>query len=165
MRHTVKTLGERHQASLVSVFGVGHFSLRDIAIDANGIDRVLPPISGFVLTQTKDSPLAQVLIQSPKPDSPENATILAVWTYGLGRTAALTTDGGARWASSWTEWAGYEKFHSQLVRWLMRPTGDTGKFTIATKVEDGQVEVRQGGTGLCGSTRDFGRRKSRTGRC
>ncbi len=107
----------------------------------DGVDRVLPPISGFVLTQTKESPLAQVLIQSPKPDSPENATVLAVWTYGLGRTAVLTTDAGARWASSWTEWEGYDKFYSQLVRWLMRPTGDTGKFTIATQVRDGEVQV------------------------
>lgn len=107
----------------------------------DGIDRVLPPISGFVLTQTKDSPLAQVLVQSPKPDSPENATVLAVWPYGLGRTAVLTTDAGARWTADWTEWAGYDKFYSQLVRWLMRPTGDTGKFTIATQVRDGEVHV------------------------
>ncbi|MGB0598920.1 MAG: VWA domain-containing protein [Rubripirellula sp.] len=106
-----------------------------------GIDRVLPPISGFVLTQAKESPLSQVLIQSPKPDSPENASILAVWQYGLGRTAVLTTDAGARWTSAWTEWAGYDKFHSQLVRWLMRPTGDTGKYTIATQVRDGEVQV------------------------
>jgi uncharacterized membrane protein/Mg-chelatase subunit ChlD len=107
----------------------------------DGIDRVLPSLNGFVLTQAKDSPLAQVLIQSPKPDSPENATILAVWTYGLGRTAVLTTDAGARWTADWTEWSGYDKFYSQLVRWLMRPTGDTGKFTIATQVRDGQVHV------------------------
>lgn len=110
----------------------------------DGIDRTLPSISGFVLTQTKDSPLAQVLVRSPKtpePYSPENATILAVWTYGLGRTAVLTTDAGARWASDWSEWEGYEKFHSQLVRWLMRPTGDTGKFTIATQVRDRKVQV------------------------
>lgn len=109
-----------------------------------GIDRFLPNISGYVLTQTKDSPLAQVLIRSPKtpePYSPENATILAVWTYGLGRTAVLTTDAGNRWASDWTKWEGYDKFHSQLVRWLMRPTGDTGKFTIATQVRDRQVHV------------------------
>ncbi len=107
----------------------------------DGVDRVLPSISGFVLTQAKESSLAQVLIQSPKPDSPENATILAVWTYGLGRTAVLTTDSGTRWASSWTEWGGYDKLYSQLVRWLMRPTGDTGKFTIATQIRDGQVQV------------------------
>ncbi len=107
----------------------------------DGVDRLLPRIGGFVLTQTKDSPLAQVLIQSPKPDSPENATILAAWTYGLGRTAVLTTDAGARWAGDWTQWGDYEKFYSQLVRWLMRPTGDTGKFTIATQVRDGEIEV------------------------
>lgn len=107
----------------------------------DGVDRVVPQISGFVLTQTKDSPLAQVLIQSPKPDSPENATVLAVWNYGLGRTAVLTTDAGAQWASDWTSWSGYEKFYSQLVRWLMRPTGDTGKFTIASQVRDGEVQV------------------------
>ncbi|OYP35042.1 VWA domain-containing protein [Rhodopirellula sp. MGV] len=107
----------------------------------DGIDRNLPPITGFVMTQTKDSPLAQVLIQSPQPEQPENATILAAWTYGLGRTAVLTTDAGARWAGSWTDWDNYEKFHSQLVRWLMRPTGDTGKFSIATAVKDGEVQV------------------------
>ena len=107
----------------------------------DGIDRVFPSISGFVMTQTKDSPLAQVLIQSPKPDTPENATVLAVWTYGLGRTAVITTDSGERWASEWTNWEGYEKFYSQLVRWLMRPTGDTGKFSIVTQVRDGQVQV------------------------
>jgi uncharacterized membrane protein/Mg-chelatase subunit ChlD len=107
----------------------------------DGVDRVLPNINGFVLTQVKDSPLSQVLIQSPKPESPENATILAVWTYGLGRTAVLTTDSGARWAGDWNQWASYGKFYSQLVRWLMRPTGDTGKFTIATSSRDGQVQV------------------------
>lgn len=107
----------------------------------DGIDRILPRIDGLVLTQTKDTPLAQVLIQSPKPDSPENATVLAVWPYGLGRTAVLTTDAGARWTKEWAQWDGFEKFHSQLVRWLMRPTGDNGSYSIATNFKDGEVEV------------------------
>ena len=107
----------------------------------DGVDRVLPNIHGFVLTQVKDSPLTQVLIQSPQPEAAENATILAVWSYGLGRTAVLTTDGGARWAQDWVKWDGYDKLYSQLVRWLMRPTGDTGKFSIATQVREGEVHV------------------------
>ncbi|NND99548.1 MAG: VWA domain-containing protein [Pirellulaceae bacterium] len=107
----------------------------------DGIDPVLPPIRGFVFTQTKDSPLAQVLIQSPKPQQPENATVLAVWPYGFGRSAVLTTDAGARWAGQWNDWGGYDKFFSQLVRWLMRPTSDNGKFTIATQVRDGEVQI------------------------
>jgi hypothetical protein len=106
-----------------------------------GIDDLLPPITGFVLTQTKQSPLAQVLVRSPSPEQADNATVLAVWTYGLGRTAVLTTDAGGRWAQSWTDWADYDKFYSQLVRWLMRPTGDTGKFDLATQIRDGEVQV------------------------
>lgn len=106
-----------------------------------GIDSVLPPITGFVLTEVKQSPLVQVLAQSPLPKERDNATVLAVWNYGLGRTAVLTTDAGGRWARSWTEWGDYDKFFSQLVRWLMRPTGDTGKFDLATQVRDGQVQV------------------------
>lgn len=106
-----------------------------------GIEKVLPPITGFVLTQTKDSPLTQVLIQSPKPESPENATIAATWTYGLGRTAVITTDAGARWAANWSNWDGYQKLYSQIVRWLMRPTGDTGQFSISSTTRDGEVEV------------------------
>ena len=108
----------------------------------DGIDRVFPNTRGFVMTQTKETSLAQVLLQSNKPaGQPENATILAVWPYGAGRTAVLTTDAGARWASTWNQWEDYEKFFSQLVRWTMRPTGDTGKYSIATNVKDGEVQV------------------------
>ena len=107
----------------------------------DGIDVQLPPITGFVMTQTKDSPLAQVLIRSPKPDAPANSSVLAAWTYDQGRTAVLTTDTGARWASSWAEWPDYDKFFSQLVRWLMRPTGDTGKYALSTNFSDGEVQI------------------------
>jgi uncharacterized membrane protein len=107
----------------------------------DGIDTSLPSIRGFVMTQTKSSPLAQVVLRSPKPDSPENATILATWNFGLGRTAVLTTDAGKVWSDSWVSWPGFEKLHSQLVRWLMRPSGDTGQFSLATNVADGRVEV------------------------
>lgn len=106
-----------------------------------GLGQTLPRTDGFVLTEVKESPLVQVLVQSPQPEDPSNATVLAVWTYGLGRTAVLTTDAGSRWAEPWTRWAGYDKFFAQLVRWLMRPSGDTGKFSLATRVEDGRIEV------------------------
>lgn len=107
----------------------------------DGIDRTLPPITGFVMTQTKDSPLAQVILRSPEPSSAENSTIMAVWTYKAGRTAVVTTDAGSRWASSWVDWPGYDKLWTQTVRWVMRPTGDTGKFDLATQVRDGEVQV------------------------
>jgi hypothetical protein len=106
-----------------------------------GIDSAPPPIRGFVLTELKRNPLVEVSLISPDPVEERNATILASWTYGLGRAAVLTTDAGKRWADNWTGWGGYDQLFSQLVRWSMRPTGDQGSFTVATESENGQVRV------------------------
>ncbi|MCP4194603.1 MAG: VWA domain-containing protein [Planctomycetaceae bacterium] len=106
-----------------------------------GIDSPPPPISGFVLTRLKDNNLVEVSLISPDPVQEKNATILASWTYGLGRTAVLTTDAGKRWANNWTGWEGYDQLFSQLVRWSMRPTGNEGNFTVATDAKDGKVRV------------------------
>lgn len=106
-----------------------------------GLDRELPNLKGFVLTSVKDSPLVQVPIRSNTPSEPENQTILATWTYGAGRTAVFTSDAGKVWAGSWTDWSGYDQFFSQLVRWTMRPTASDNKFSVATNVNNGQVEV------------------------
>jgi len=106
----------------------------------NGIEE-LPPITGFVQTSVKQNPLVEVSLVSPEPAGEENATILASWTYGLGKSVAFTSDAGARWSKTWTSWPGYDKLFSQAVRWSMRPAGDQGKFTVATEVEDGQVRL------------------------
>lgn len=106
-----------------------------------GIEGPLPPVSGFVLTTVKENPLVEVAAISPEPAEPRNATILAAWTYGLGRTAVLTTDAGKKWASDWTSWPNYDKFFTQLVRWTMRPADERGKFNVATDSRDGKVRV------------------------
>jgi len=106
----------------------------------SGIDS-LPPIKGFVMTTRKDNPLVEVALVSPQPGVERNRTILAGWTYGLGRAVAFTTDAGARWASDWTGWENYDKLFGQMVVWAMRPPAEDGKFTVATDVEDGQVRL------------------------
>lgn len=107
----------------------------------DGLEDGVPPISGFVLTSVKQNPLVQVILQSPLPASEKNSTVLASWKYGAGKAAAFTTDAGHRWASAWTGWDGYDKFFSQLVRWSMRPTDDSGNFSIATNVRDESTQV------------------------
>jgi hypothetical protein len=106
-----------------------------------GLPRNLPNLRGFVLTSVKDSPLVEVPIRSNKPGETENQTVLATWTYGLGRTAVFTSDAGKRWAGEWAEWPGYDQFFSQLVRWAMRPTKSDAQFTVATNVKDSKVQV------------------------
>ncbi len=106
-----------------------------------GVSRELPNLQGFVLTTIKDSPLVEVPIRSRKPAEPENQAVLATWNYGLGRTAVFASDVGKRWATAWTNWEGYDQIFSQLVRWTMRPTKNDAKFTVASRVVEGKVEV------------------------
>ena len=97
-----------------------------------------------MLTNKKDNPLVEIALISPVGPSASteaNRTILAGWTYGLGKTVALTTDAGKRWATDWTHWDEYDKLFSQIVRWSMRPAGDQGKFTVTTDLENGKVRV------------------------
>lgn len=106
-----------------------------------GLEDTFPPISGFVLTSVKENSLVDVILRSPLPAEAQNSAVLAAWTYGLGKTVAFTTDAGQRWATQWTGWDQYDRFFSQMVRWSMRPSGDTGKFTVATDVQGSTTRV------------------------
>ena len=106
-----------------------------------GIENPLPPITGYVRTTAKENPLVEISLVSPEPADGNNNTILASWTYGLGKAVAFTTDAGKRWASAWVDWENYDRLFSQIVRWSMRPTGESGKFTVSTDVRDGKVKV------------------------
>jgi hypothetical protein len=106
-----------------------------------GLEDSFPPISGFVLTSVKVNSQVEVILRSPLPSEATNSTVLAAWTYGLGKTVAFTTDVGQRWAADWTSWSEYDRFFSQMVRWSMRPSGDTGKFSVATDVEGAKTRV------------------------
>ncbi|GAA4435366.1 VWA domain-containing protein [Bremerella cremea] len=106
-----------------------------------GIDG-FPSFDGYVMTTLKENALVDVGMVAPvPPEHPENATLLATWTYGVGRSGVLTTDAGKRWANKWTAWEGYDKFFTQLVRYSMRPTDSQSNYTVASEVKDGMVRV------------------------
>jgi Ca-activated chloride channel family protein len=109
-----------------------------------GIDfNSAPPLLGYVATKSKDT--SEVLLESRRKDP-----ILARWQYGLGKTAAFTSDLKDRWAVDWLRWNGYPKFWAQLVRETMRrrddnefdfrvvKDGDEAKITINAIQKDGQ---------------------------
>ena len=106
-----------------------------------GIGLDLPPLTGYVLTTVKESPLVEVALVNPLPEGEKYNTLLASWTYGLGKAVAFTSDAGHRWATAWTGWENYNKLFSQMVRWSMRPGGDLGKFSLSTEVQNGKVQV------------------------
>lgn len=106
-----------------------------------GVEAPFPPLKGFVMTTAKQNPLVDVALVSPDPPDRANSTILASWTYGLGRSVVFTSDVGYKWADEWTGWENYDKFFTQMIRWSMRPMGDEGKFTVASDIKDGKVRV------------------------
>jgi uncharacterized membrane protein len=105
----------------------------------SGLPDPLPPVKGFVMTSVKDNPLVEVSLVSPEPPGEENSTILASWTYGLGKAVVFTSDSGARWTAGWAGTETYNKLFGNIVRWSMRPSGDTAKFNVAADVEGEQV--------------------------
>lgn len=65
-----------------------------------------PQLHGYVLTSPKEDPRATILLASPPTEAEiaagdtEPDPILAVWRYGLGVTAAFTSDLTERWENT-----------------------------------------------------------------
>jgi Mg-chelatase subunit ChlD len=74
----------------------------------------MPTLEGFVLTYLKTGAEESL---GALYDSP----LLASWRYGLGKSAAFTSDLKGRWGKAWVRWDAYSRFAAQLVRWIQRP--------------------------------------------
>ncbi|MCC6792775.1 MAG: VWA domain-containing protein [Thermomicrobiales bacterium] len=72
----------------------------------------LPPFDGYDYAEAK--PEAQVVLTSQRDDP-----LLAKWQYGLGRVVAWTGDDGADFAIDWNEWAGFDDFWANMIRWSL----------------------------------------------
>lgn len=93
-------------------------ALKDIDMES------APFLLGYVMTRPK--PTSEVILVTEKGDP-----LLAWWRYGLGMTAAFTSDAKSRWAAEWMTWPGYGKFWTQVVRQTMRKS-DTRGIQVAT---------------------------------
>ena len=84
-----------------------------------GID-ALPPLRGYVLTTVK--PRATTILRTPPdPAEPDQLDpVLATWRFGLGVTAAWTSDLGPAWARDWLAWEKYRPLVKQLAIELSR---------------------------------------------
>jgi Ca-activated chloride channel homolog len=99
-----------------------------------GIDwSAAPPLGGYVGTAERDSVNSPAItsLVSDKDDP-----VYAVWQYGLGRSAAFTSDAKSRWAAQWMNWPGFGQFWAQAFRDTLRREG-------ASELEP-RVEVNAG---------------------
>lgn len=86
----------------------------------------LPQLHGYVLTSPKEDPRATILLAAPPTEAEvasgdtEADPILAVWRYGLGVTAAFTSDLSERWGKDWVGWDQYQQLVTQIVTRISR---------------------------------------------
>lgn len=91
----------------------------------------VPPIGGYVVAGSKGG-FAQTpwVVQVSDGDDP----LFAWWHYGLGKSIALTTDLGNRWATQWPSWSEFPEFWESCVRWSMRGATPPN-MTVTSRVE------------------------------
>lgn len=102
-----------------------------------GIEAV-PPLDGYVATRVK--PAARTVFFSDIQDP-----VLAVWQYGLGRTAAWTSDIQGIWTSQWATWQDAPAFWGNLAGWLVQKNLNT-EYAVETRLAEGKgvVTVQSG---------------------
>jgi len=71
----------------------------------------MPPLHAYVLTTPK--PRSVTILKGPAKD--EINPVLTTWRFGLGKTAAFTSDLSPNWGSDWVQWRQYEAFVKQLM--------------------------------------------------
>jgi uncharacterized membrane protein len=100
------------------------------ALSGIDFDRA-PYLLGYVATRAK--PTSEVVLTTEAGEP-----LLAWWRYGLGMTAAFTSDAKSAWAAEWLTWEGYSRFWAQLVRHVMRQNKSQG---LRMDIERGKVTV------------------------
>ena len=75
----------------------------------------IPPLHGYVLTTLKSR--AEGVLNAPEKKEAEGDIdpVLAFWRYGLGTTAAFTSDLSPNWGADWVNWDHYQAFIKQLM--------------------------------------------------
>ncbi len=108
----------------------------------------LPQINGYVGTTKKDQ--ATLWMTSDKGDP-----LLASWRIGLGKAVAWTSDAEPRWAKHWTDWEGYAKFWTQVVRGSLGARESKGLTATAAIDSDGVLKIEAEATDSAGGFANF----------
>lgn len=94
-----------------------------------GLDeKLLPALQGYNGTTAKRT--ARLDLLTPRGDP-----LLATWQFGLGKTAAWTSDLKGQWASEWVDWDKFPRFSAQTVNWLL-PASRTAGLEARAELKD-----------------------------
>jgi Mg-chelatase subunit ChlD len=142
LKETVEAVGEYIvEEPFYPLPGVPSPVLRDLDAAA------LPPLRGYNGTTPKGA--ARVVLTTLRGDP-----LLATWQYGLGRSAAWTSDLKGQWAAAWLAWEGFPRFAAQLVDWTLPAPQAEGLAARAT-LEEGTAFITAEAVDPLGRPQDF----------
>jgi len=73
-----------------------------------------PSIQGYVLTSAKEDPRrCRVILRGPDKDQLD--PLLAVGQFGIGKSAAFTSDLSSNWGKDWVSWEKYQPLLKQII--------------------------------------------------
>jgi uncharacterized membrane protein len=116
-----------HEEAFHAALGHKSAVLRNIAIDS------APPLDGYVITIAKNRSTVALL-------GPEDDPLLALWSVGVGRAAAFTSDLKDRWGSAWTSWNGAAQLAAQIARDVSRGADD-GRLRLEAQAGGGELVI------------------------
>ncbi len=79
--------------------------------------RGLPPLDGYVLTTPKGG-VHRMILKAPSEEDDE--PVLALGNFGVGKSAAFTSDLSTNWGKRWVQWEQYQAFVQQLITEVAR---------------------------------------------
>lgn len=107
----------------------------------SGLEYLLPPVTGYLLTKPKN--LATVYLEVSK-----GHPLLAGWRYGNGQVLVFAGDSGRRWLSAWSGNPMYNRFWSQLVRSIERTEKNNGlRAMVKAEATTARIVVEAAGPG------------------
>ncbi len=98
--------------------------------------RRLPPIKGYVSTELRPGASLDAFVTREGRRDP----LIASTRYGAGKTLAVTTDGGGRWASPWIRDNIFGALWDRMLQWMTPPAVKLPRFDVAMGYREGRVE-------------------------
>ena len=95
-------------------------------------DPAPPPLAGALAAKSRRTSYVPLAFE-------DGAPALALWRYGLGRTAAWMSDLGGPWSAGWDRWPGTTKLFVQIVRHLSNAAEDVGVASAVRAERRGNV--------------------------
>jgi Ca-activated chloride channel family protein len=113
-----------------------------------------PPLDGLVATEVKERATLAMVADVRMTENSKGLPLLAHWRYGLGRSAAFTSDAKGRWGRRWLGTPTYTRFWTQIGRWLAAG-GENDSLALESEIREGELIIGVDAVDAAGGFRNF----------